>query len=126
MTGAVLDIDPGAIRGLHWHPAADEWQYLVEGKVSVTLFGSGGRFRTETLERGDVAYIPQGYGHSIESIGERTARILIGFNNGVYQSIELAEWISGNPPDVLASNFNKPAALFERIPKRDAFIAGPT
>jgi len=125
MTGAVLDIDPGAMRGLHWHPTADEWQYLVEGKIGVTLFGSGGRFRTETLEAGDVAYIPQGYGHSIESIGNKKARVLIGFNTGIYQSIELAEWILGNPADVLATNFNKPATLFERIPKRDAFIAGP-
>ena len=32
----------------------------------MTLFGSHGRYRTETLNKGDVGYIPQGYGHSIE------------------------------------------------------------
>ena len=31
------------------------------------MFGSHGRFREETLESGDVGYIPTGYGHSIEN-----------------------------------------------------------
>ena len=73
ITGVVLDLEPGALRELHWHPNADEWQYVIEGKVSVTLFGSHGRYRTETLEKGDVGYIPQGYGHSIENVGNEAA-----------------------------------------------------
>src|SRR5205807_6272997 len=79
ITGAVLDLEPGALRELHWHPTADEWQYVLEGKVSVTMFGSGGRFRAETLEKGDVGYIPQGYGHSLENVGDQPVRVLIGF-----------------------------------------------
>ena len=82
ITGVVLDLDPGGLRELHWHPNADEWQYVIEGEVSVTLFGSHGRYRTETLEKGDVGYIPQGYGHSIENVGDKPCRVLIGFNTG--------------------------------------------
>jgi oxalate decarboxylase len=123
VTGVVLDLDPGALRELHWHPNADEWQYLVDGKVSVTMFGSGGRYRTETLEKGDVGYIPQGYGHSIENIGDKPCRVLIGLNTGVYEAIDLSQWIAGNPIDVLATNFGKPAALFEKFPRKDVFIA---
>ena len=123
ITGVVLDLEPGALRELHWHPTADEWQYLIDGKVSVTLFGSGGRFRTETLEKGDVGYIPQGYGHSIENVGDKRCRILIGLNTGVYEAIDLSQWIAGNPIDVLATNFDKPAALFEKFPHKDVFIA---
>jgi len=26
ITGAILDLEPGALRELHWHPSADEWQ----------------------------------------------------------------------------------------------------
>jgi oxalate decarboxylase len=123
MTGAILDLNPGALRELHWHPTADEWQYVLDGKVSVTLFGSGGRFRTETLEKGDVGFIPQGYGHSIENIADNKCRLLIGFNSGIYEEIDLSEWIAGNPPDVLATNFGKPETLFQRFPRRDVFIA---
>ena len=123
ITGAILDLEPGALRELHWHPTADEWQYLIEGKVSITMFGSHGRYRTETLEKGDVGYIPQGYGHSLENVGDKPCRILIGFNNGIYETIDLSQWIAGNPADVLATNFGKPAALFEKFPRNDVFIS---
>jgi oxalate decarboxylase len=123
ITGVILDLDPGALRTLHWHPNADEWQYVIDGEVSVTLFGSHGRFRTEQLEKGDVGYIPQGYGHSIENVGSRTARILIGFNAGTYETIDLSQWIAANPKDVLATNFDQPAEAFGKFPDRDVFIA---
>ena len=32
--------------------------------------------------KGDVGYIPQGYGHSIENVGDKPCRVLIGFNTG--------------------------------------------
>jgi oxalate decarboxylase len=123
ITGVVLELEPGALRELHWHPTADEWQYLIQGMVRVTMFGSNGRHRIETLEKGDVGYIPQGYGHSLENVGDKTCRILIGFNTGLYQGIDLSQWIAGNPPDVLATNFGKPAAVFDNFPHRDVFIA---
>jgi oxalate decarboxylase len=124
ITGVILDLDPGALRELHWHPNADEWQYVIEGRVSVTLFGSHGRFRIETLEKGDVGYIPQGYGHSIENVGDRPARLLIGFNTGTYEAIDLSQWIAGNPVDVLVTNFSQPSELVARFPKHDVFLAG--
>jgi oxalate decarboxylase len=122
VTGVILDLDPGALRELHWHPTADEWQYVIEGEISVTMFGSDGRYRIETLNKGDVGYIPQGYGHSIENIGSRPCRVLIGFNTGVYETIDLSQWIAGNSTDILATNFSKPAALFEKFPRDDLFM----
>jgi oxalate decarboxylase len=123
VTGVVLELEPGALRELHWHPTADEWDYVVEGSLSITLFGSHSRFRTEVLEKGDVSYIPQGYGHSLENVGTKPCRVLIGFNTGVYATIDLSQWIAGNPLDVLATNFSKPASLFEKFPHKDVFIA---
>lgn len=123
VTGVYLELEPNGLRELHWHPNADEWQYVIDGDVSVTMFGSHGRFRTETLEKGDVGYIPQGYGHSIENVGGKRAKILIGFNSGKYEKIDLSQWIAANPSDVLATNFGQPAALFDKFPKKDVFIA---
>jgi oxalate decarboxylase len=123
ITGAVLELEPEALRELHWHPTADEWQYVLDGKISMTMFGSHGRERSETLDKGDVGYIPQGYGHSIENVGNSRCRVLIGFNSGIYEEIDLSEWMAGNPLDVLATNFGKPAALFEKFPRKDVFIS---
>jgi oxalate decarboxylase len=123
VTGVVLDLEPGALRELHWHPTADEWNYVIAGQVSVTLFGSHGRLRTETLSQGDVGYIPQGYGHSIENIGQTACRVLVALNTGVYQAIDLSQWLASNPADVLATNFGQPVDLFAKFPRRDVFIA---
>jgi oxalate decarboxylase len=113
------------LRELHWHPNADEWQYVIEGEFRVTLFGSQGRFRTETLAKGDVAYIPQGYGHSVENIGSNSGRLLIGLNTGNYQTIDLSQWISTTPSYLLAKVFGKSKAVFEKFPKGRAFICPP-
>ncbi len=125
MTGVILDIDPGGLRELHWHPNADEWQYVIGGDFSVSLFGSHGRYRVERLAKGDVAYIRQGYGHSIENVGDRAGRILIGLNTGNYQAIDLSQWVSSTPSYLLADHFGKPQAVFEKFPKQRAFISPP-
>ena len=80
------------------------------------------RARQETLGQGDVGYIPQGFGHSIENIGGEKARILIVFNSGHYQTIDLSQWIAGNPVDVLATNFGVDASVFEKFPRQDVFL----
>jgi oxalate decarboxylase len=123
VTGVILDLEPGALRELHWHPTADEWQYIIDGQVSVTMFGSHARHRVEVLDKGDVCYIPQGYGHSVENVGGTPARVLIGFNTGTYATIDLSQWIAGNPADVLATNFKQSAELFDKFPHRDVFLA---
>ena len=53
----------------------------------------------------------------------RACRMLIGFNTGDYKAIDLSQWIAGNPAEILATNFGKPAALFDKFPKSDVFIA---
>ena len=73
MTGVVLDLKPGGLRELHWHPNADEWQYYVTGKARMTVFGSNGRVRTEEFQQGDAGYVPRGYGHYIENVGDEPA-----------------------------------------------------
>ena len=125
ITGVILDLDPGGLRELHWHPNADEWQYVVDGEFSVSLFGSHGRYRTEILNKGDVAYIPQGYGHSIENIGGKPGRMLIGLNTGDYQAIDLSMWVAATPPYLLGAHFGKPEEIFNRFPKGRAFISPP-
>lgn len=125
VTGVVLDLFPGGLRELHWHPNADEWQYVIDGRVRVTLFGAHGRWRQETLDKGDVGYVPTGYGHSIENDSDdKPARLLIAFNTGHYEAIDLSLWLAANPDYVLTTNFGVPAALIEKLPRHRVFIAG--
>jgi oxalate decarboxylase len=122
ISGAVLDLEPGALREPHWHPDADEWHYVLKGKVNVTMFSPPGRSRVETLEVGDVGYIPQSFGHAIENVGDERCRLLVAFNSGYVKSIGLSQWFAGNPVDVLATNLGQPAALCEKMPRKARVI----
>jgi oxalate decarboxylase len=125
VTGVTLDLDPGGLRELHWHPNADEWQYVISGRVRVTMFGSHGRWREETLDKGDVGYVPTGYGHSVENDSDnKPARMLIGFNTGHYQAIDLSLWLAANPDYLLEANFGQPKSVIDKLPRRRVFITG--
>ncbi|MGB8841374.1 MAG: cupin domain-containing protein [Aliidongia sp.] len=123
MSGGIMKLKPGALRELHWHPNANEWQYYAKGHARVTLFGSGGRMTTADFSPGDVAYIPQGYGHSVQNIGTEETEIVLTFDNGHYQEISISEWIATSPPHLLANNFGVEEAVFANFPKKTVYIA---
>ena len=70
-----MNIDPGALREMHWHPNADEWQFVMGGQGRVTIFGSHGRVKTMEYGPGQIAFIKQGYGHFVGSIGDEPPRL---------------------------------------------------
>jgi oxalate decarboxylase len=123
MASVRLNLAPGGLRELHWHPTADEWQYILKGAVRITMFGSHGRYRTERFEAGDTGYIPMGYGHSIENASDREpAEVLIGFNTGQYEGINLSTWLAANPSYVLETNFALPPEETQKLPRHQQFV----
>ncbi|MFO1069285.1 MAG: cupin domain-containing protein [Geminicoccaceae bacterium] len=122
MTGALMRINPGGLRELHWHPNADEWQYFLAGRTRMTVFGAKGRAETVEFGPGDVGYVPQGYGHYLENVGDGDSQILLVLNSGDYQDISVSEWFAANPPDLLAANFGVPESVFADFPKRKLFM----
>lgn len=105
ITSMRMNIEPGAIRELHWHPNADEWQYVMEGKGELSVFGSHGRVKTMPYGKGMVGFIKQGYGHFIENTGTETLKLIILFNSPVYQELSLNDWLNSNPPQLIADHF---------------------
>jgi len=89
------------------------------------VFASGGRASTVELNAGDVGYVPMGYGHYLENIGDDDCRMLFVFNNGVYQEIGMAEWLASNPPELVSTNFGVPEAVVAKFPKQEQFIVPP-
>jgi oxalate decarboxylase/phosphoglucose isomerase-like protein (cupin superfamily) len=118
-----LNLAPGGLRELHWHPNADEWQYILKGTVRMTMFGPHGRYRTEVFEAGDTGYIPMGYGHSIENASDKEpAEVLIGFNTGQYEGINLSTWLAANPSYVLEENFALTPDVTQKLPRHQQFV----
>lgn len=106
MTGVIEIMKPGAVREMHWHPNANEWQYYISGKGRMTVFSSHGHVETEDFNATDVGYVPQGFGHYIENIGDEDLKVLVVLDNGIYEDISLSDWLAKTPANVLADTFN--------------------
>jgi len=117
LTGVIQDLKPGALREMHWHPNADEWQFYISGKSRVTIFGAHGRTATEEFAPGQIAFIKQGFGHFVEQIGNEPTRILILFNSPVYEEISISSWLAANPPSMIADNFGLTKSQVAQLPK---------
>jgi len=122
MAGGTMTLDVGGMRELHWHPNADEWQYVLAGRMRMTVFASSGRAETVELGAGDVGYVPQGYGHYLENVGNNECRVLIVFNNGEYQDIGLTGWIASNPKQLVTTNLGVSESVIARFPSGSVFI----
>lgn len=122
MAGSVLELQPGALREMHWHPNADEWQYFISGQAEMSVFLAEGVSVTEQFNAGDVGYVPMGAGHYIKNTGDTVCKVLIGFNSGTYESIDISEWLAGNPKDVVITNFGLKEEEIEKFPEKKVFI----
>ncbi len=104
MSGGRMVIKPGAMRKLHWNVNANEFHYYLRGKGQVAMFGSGGRGKVAEFNPGDVAYIPQGFGHAIRNVGDDDLEIIQTWDNGKFEEIDLNRWIQTSPKYLLSNN----------------------
>lgn len=69
---SLVEIKPGGMRELHWHPNNDEWQYYLSGTARMTVFAANGTARTFDYRARDVGYVPFAFGHYIQNTGCET------------------------------------------------------
>ena len=120
MSGGRMVIKPGAMRKLHWNVNANEFHYYLKGSGQVAMFGSGGRGKVAEFGPGDVAYIPQGFGHAIKNVGNEDLVMLQTWDNGKFEEIDLDKWVRSSPKYLLANNFaGVPASTIDEM-KRQA------
>src|SRR5206468_7600740 len=76
IAAALVEVDPGGMRELHWHPNTDEWQYYIEGQARMGVFAASGQARTFDFRAGDVGFVPFAMGHYVENTGDTPMRFL--------------------------------------------------
>jgi oxalate decarboxylase len=104
IAAALVEIDPGGMREMHWHPNADEWQYYIEGEGRMGVFGASGQARTFDYQAGDVGYVPFAMGHYIENTGNVPLRFLEMFKSSYYADVSLNQWLAFTPPDLVRAH----------------------
>ncbi|MEV4758435.1 oxalate decarboxylase family bicupin [Micromonospora sp. NPDC049559] len=117
ISAALVEIEPGGLRELHWHPTDDEWQYYLSGFGRMGVFASTGVARTFNFQGGDVGYVPFAYGHYIENLGDEPLVLLEMFRNPRFEDISLAQWMANTPPQITADTINVPRSLIESLRK---------
>ncbi|MGI5241014.1 oxalate decarboxylase family bicupin [Dactylosporangium sp. CA-139066] len=122
ISAALVEIEPGGLRELHWHPTDDEWQYWIKGSGRMGVFASSGMNGTFNYQAGDVGYVPFAYGHYIENTGKEPLVFLEMFRNPKFEDISLSQWMANTPPQVAAETLNLPRETVEAIPKTKARI----
>ena len=114
---ALVEVEPGGMREMHWHPLADEWNYWMTGTGRMTIFASESRANTVDFFPSDVGYVPRSMGHYIENIGPDKLTFLEIFNTGAYSDVSLNNWLANTPAELVAAHLNIDANVFRNMPE---------
>ncbi len=122
IAGALVEIAPGALRELHWHPNNDEWQYYLSGEGRMTVFASGSRARTFDYRAGDVGYIPRAMAHYVQNTGSEPLRFLELFNSSYFADLSVNQWMGLTPPELVQAHLNLDKATVAALRKDKPLI----
>jgi oxalate decarboxylase len=124
IAAGLIRLRPGAMREMHWHPNADEWQYWSKGTTQMTVFETGPRAITLNFTPGDIGYVKRNNGHYIKNTGDTDAQFLAVFRSSYYPEISLSSWLTKVPPEMVAQTLNMDEATIAKFPK-DRLLALP-
>jgi oxalate decarboxylase len=123
IAAAIETVKPGAIREMHWHPNADEWQYWIKGQGRMTVFNTGPRAQTIDFHAGDIGVVQRNYGHYIQNTGDTDIEMLAVFKAPSYEEFSLSDWLTHTPPALVAQHLNIDPAVVKQFPQdRPAFL----
>ncbi|MBU8785576.1 MULTISPECIES: oxalate decarboxylase family bicupin [Bacillus] len=118
IAAALVEVEPGGMRELHWHPNTDEWQYYISGEAKMTVFASDGHARTFNYRAGDVGYVPFAMGHYVQNTGDKPLRFLEIFKDDHYADISLNQWLALLPETLVRDHLDEGADLMKTLCKQ--------
>ncbi|WP_270573030.1 oxalate decarboxylase family bicupin [Bacillus glycinifermentans] len=118
IAAALVEVEPGGMRELHWHPNTDEWQYYISGEAKMTVFASDGHARTFNYRAGDVGYVPFAMGHYVQNTGDKPLRFLEIFKDDHYADISLNQWLALLPETLVRGHLDEGADLMKTLCKQ--------
>lgn len=124
---ALVTIDPGAMRELHWHTRSDEWNYFLSGSARITVFDAPEASRTFDFQAGDVGYIPVADAHYVENVGDTPVVYLEILQQAYYSDISVSQWLGLTPKQVVKDHLHLPDSVLDNLPKyKQLIVPGDT
>lgn len=122
IAAALVEIEPGAMREIHWHTNNDELQYYIQGEARMTVFKPGPKSRTFNYRAGDVGYVPVGNFHYVQNVGTQKLVFLEIFKSNHFSDVSLAQWIAMTPREVVKSALNLSDKFLDNVRKESCPI----
>jgi oxalate decarboxylase len=116
VASALETLKPGAVREMHWHPNADEWQYWIKGEGRMTVFDAGPHVQTANFKGGDIGYVKKNQGHFVENTGSEDLQFVAVFRTDEYQEISLSDWLTHTPVALVSQHLNIDPKIVARFP----------
>lgn len=116
IASALVTVNPGGMRELHWHPNADEWQYYLKGSARQTVFNTGPHANTSDFRAGDVGVVRRNFGHYVENTGDDVLQFVEVFASPRYEEVSLAHWLAHLPPALVLQHLRIDAETLARMP----------
>jgi oxalate decarboxylase len=116
VAAALVTMRPGALRQMHWHPNADEWQYYIKGKARMGVFNTGPNVLTMDFNPGDIGYVKRNYGHYVQNVGDTDLQFFAVFRTPHYEELSLSDWLIHSPPEMVAQHLNVDEATISKWP----------
>lgn len=116
IAAALVTIRPGALRQMHWHPNADEWQYYIKGKGRMGVFNTGPNVLTMDFNPGDIGYVKRNYGYYVQNVGDTDLQFFAVFRTPHYAEVSLSDWLTHSPPEMVAQHLNVDEATISKWP----------
>jgi oxalate decarboxylase len=117
IAATVVNIKPGGMREMHWHPNADEWQYYLKGQGRVTVFNTGPAAITTDFYAGDIGYVPKALGHYIENTGTGDLVFMEIFRAPRFEEISLSDWLAHSPTAMVSETLNIGPSVIAKFPR---------
>jgi oxalate decarboxylase family bicupin protein len=119
---ALIVIEPGAMREMHWHLTSDEWNFFVQGSARITVFNAPESSNTFDYTAGDVGYIPASNSHYIENTGTEDVIVLEVLHQAKFTDISVAQWLALTPRQVVQDTLGLPDQMLDNLPTVKTYL----
>ena len=118
ISAAFVEVEPGGMRELHWHPNANEAQYYISGQARMTVFAADATAGTFDYQPGDVGFVPRNMGHYIENTGTTKLQFLELWKTDKFADVSLRQLLAFTPFDLVQANLKIDRSVLANIPTR--------
>ncbi|KAG5926352.1 hypothetical protein E4U42_003384 [Claviceps africana] len=121
-SAALVTIEPGAMREMHWHTTSDEWDYFLQGSGRATIYAAPSAGQTFDFTAGDVAYIPKDDAHYIENTGTDDLVFLEVLQAPKFTDISVAQWLALTPKQIVKDHLHLSDQVLDNLPKEKTIL----